>query len=82
MGEGGGVGGYGVKFLWKEGRMKSESGANVGIYQFFFSSKCDIQAERLVHGGNGNLQAEAYLPLEEKKKKKTYLHRRLRVPQS
>lgn len=32
----------------------------------FFLSKCDIEAERLVHGGNGNLQAEAYLPLEEK----------------
>lgn len=32
---GGGSGGEGVKFLWKEGRMKSESGVNVGIYQFF-----------------------------------------------
>lgn len=33
-----------MKFLWKEGRMKSESGANVGICQFFFN-KCDIKAE-------------------------------------
>lgn len=45
-GEGRRGGRYGVKFLRNEGRMKCESGANVGICQFFLN-RCDIKADRL-----------------------------------
>lgn len=63
-----------MKFLRNEGRMKSESGANVGICQFYLN-RCDMKAERLVHRGSKNMQGRTYL-----KKKKTHLHTRSRVP--